>query len=58
MSETQWPSMSKWTLRVLLTEAPRILASPRAIAGKGIPKQESGTENLHIVLDVEMKSHI
>lgn len=50
--------MSKWTLRVLLTEAPRILASPRAIAGKGIPKQESGTENLHIVLDVEMKSRI
>lgn len=50
--------MSKWTLRVLLTEAPRILASPRPRAGKGILKQESGTENLHVVLEVEMKSHI
>lgn len=50
--------MSKWTLRELLTEAPRLLASPTATAGKGIPKQESGTGNLHMVLEVEMKSHI
>lgn len=56
--ETEGPSVSEWTLRVLLTEAPRILASPRPRAGKGILKQESGTENLHMVLEVEMKSHI
>lgn len=58
MSGTQWPSVSGWTFRVLLTEVPGILASPRPRAGKGILKQESRTENLHMVLEVEMKSHI
>lgn len=58
MSGTRWPPVSEGTRRVLLTEVPGVLASPRPRAGKGILKQESRTENLHMVLEVEMKSHI
>lgn len=52
------PPVSEGTWRVLLTEVPGVLASPRPRAGKGILKQESRAENLHMVLEVEMKSHI